>query len=111
MNGINAQTGKALSGRDHLRQSIGDILRTRIGSRVMRRDYGSRLFSLVDQPVTPAWRSECYAAVAEALDQWETRYRLIRVRLVSVSAGHVSLDLDGEYLPDGTPITLESLIL
>lgn len=111
MNGINAQTGKALSGRDHLRQSIGDILRTRIGSRVMRRDYGSRLFTLVDQPVTPAWRSECYAAVAEALDQWEPRYRLTRVQLVSVSEGTVTIDLEGEYLPDGQPVKLEGLIL
>ena len=50
MNGINAHTGQALSGIDHLRQSIRDILTTRIGTRVMRRDYGSRLPTLVDTP-------------------------------------------------------------
>ena len=111
MNGINAQTGKVLSGRDHLRQSISDILRTRIGTRVMRRTYGSRLPELIDQPVTPAWRSECYAAVAEALDQWEPRYRLTRVQLVSISGGSVTFDLEGEYLPDGQPVKLEGLIL
>ena len=42
MNGINATTGAALSGMDHLRQSIRDILTTRVGTRVMRRAYGSR---------------------------------------------------------------------
>lgn len=48
MLGINAQTGQPLSGIDHLRQSIRDILTTRSGMRVMRRDYGSRLPALVD---------------------------------------------------------------
>jgi phage baseplate assembly protein W len=43
MIGLNAANGQALSGLDHLRQSIRDILTTRIGTRVMRRDYGSRL--------------------------------------------------------------------
>ena len=53
MIGLNATNGQALSGLDHLRQSIRDILTTRIGTRVMRRDYGSRLPDLVDSPVTP----------------------------------------------------------
>ncbi|RZA92967.1 hypothetical protein EVY19_18935, partial [Escherichia coli] len=30
------------------------ILRTPVGSRVMRRDYGSLLASMIDQPQTPA---------------------------------------------------------
>lgn len=41
--GINAQTGQPPAGMDPLRQSIRDILTTRIGTRVMRRDNGSRL--------------------------------------------------------------------
>ncbi|MBD3768115.1 MAG: GPW/gp25 family protein [Gammaproteobacteria bacterium] len=53
MLGINAQTGKPLSGIDHLRQSISDILTTRVGTRVMRRDYGSQLPELADNPMTP----------------------------------------------------------
>ena len=67
MNGINAHTGQALSGQEHLRQSVADILRTPLGTRLMRRDYGSRLFDLIDAPVNNVWKSECYAAVAEAL--------------------------------------------
>ena len=111
MNGIDAKTGKALSGEDHLRQSIGDILRTPLGTRLMRRDYGSRLFDLIDEPVNAVWKSECYAAVAEALDRWEPRLKLDRLRVVSVSSGQVTLDLEGEYLPDGKPVTLEGLII
>lgn len=66
MLGINAQTGQPLSGIDHLRQSIRDILTTRIGTRVMRRDYGSRLPALVDNPMTPKLAMELYSATAEA---------------------------------------------
>ena len=50
MNGVNSRTGKRLSGSDHLRQSVSDILSTPLGSRVLVRDYGSDLFSLVDNP-------------------------------------------------------------
>ena len=34
---MNRTTGTAISGLEHLRQSVGDILSTPIGSRVMRR--------------------------------------------------------------------------
>lgn len=111
MNGIDSTTGKSLSGQAHLRQSIADILRTPLGTRVMRRDYGSRLFDLIDEPVNAVWKTECYAAVAEALDRWEPRLKLERVKVMSVSNGQVTLDLEGEYLPDGKAVTLEGLIV
>jgi hypothetical protein len=50
MIGMDAVTGKPMYDTAHLSQSIGDILSTPIGSRVMRRDYGSALFELVDAP-------------------------------------------------------------
>ena len=49
--GMNVLNGRSLTGLDHLKQSIADILNTPIGSRVMRRDYGSKLFSLIDAPL------------------------------------------------------------
>ena len=50
MKGMNAHTGTPLSGIDHLRQSIADILMTPIGSRCMNRSYGSYIFDLIDHP-------------------------------------------------------------
>jgi phage baseplate assembly protein W len=41
MIGTNATSRKPLAGIEHLRQSIRDILTTPIGSRIMRRDFGS----------------------------------------------------------------------
>ena len=43
-------TGQRLEPLAHLRQSIGDILSTPIGSRVMRREYGSLVPALIDKP-------------------------------------------------------------
>ena len=109
MNGTNAQTGRSLSGIDHLRQSLRDILTTPIGTRVMRRDYGSRIFELVDAPMNNATLLDLYAATAEAIARWEYRFQLTRVQVTSASPGHVVLSLQGRYLPDGEAITLDGI--
>ncbi|MDC8443759.1 GPW/gp25 family protein [Halomonas aquamarina] len=109
MNGINAQTGRSLSGIDHLRQSLRDILTTPIGTRVMRREYGSRLYQLVDAPMNNATLIDLYAAAAEAVARWEPRFKLTRVRAANASPGHVVLDLQGEYLPTGQTINLDGI--
>lgn len=101
MIGVDASTGKPLSDLDHLRQSIRDILTTRIGTRVMRRDYGSRVPDLIDRPITPRLAVELYAAVAEALARWEPRFRLTRVRMTDARAGWVELTLEGEVRLQG----------
>lgn len=112
MTGLSASTGKHLGDLDHLRQSIRDILTTRIGTRVQRRTYGSRLPELVDSPMHPDRAIEWYAATAEALDTWEPRFSLTRVQILSASAtGELSIDLEGLYLPDGREITLEGIIV
>lgn len=110
MNGINASTGKRMSGVDHLKQSIRDILTTRIGTRVMRRDYGSRLPELVDNPTGELLKVELFAATAEALVKWEPRFRLDRVYLQSASeAGKIVLALEGRILVNDEPVRLEGI--
>lgn len=109
MRGMNRETGKEISGIDHLRQSIEDILTTPVGTRVMRRDYGSRIFTLTDRPMNRAWLARLYAATAEAIDRWEPRIKVKRVRLMSADQGHVSLEIEGTYMPDGKPVKLEGI--
>jgi hypothetical protein len=111
MRGIDSSTGKPLDGLAHLRQSIRDILLTPIGSRVMRRDYGSRLFSLVDSPANEANKIEYIAATAEALDRWEPRLRVTRVQVSATDAGRVQISLDGVYLPDGREIAMDGMVI
>jgi phage baseplate assembly protein W len=106
--GIDPATGQTKLGLEHLRQSVRDILTTPIGSRVMRRTYGSRLFKLLDAPITAALLADIRAAVATALSTWEPRLTLIRVRAYEVSPGRIDVDLEGDYRAE--PIVLAGIL-
>ncbi|MEM7269513.1 MAG: GPW/gp25 family protein [Pseudomonadota bacterium] len=102
MIGMNRITGKPLGGEAHLAQSIRDILTTPIGSRVMRRDYGSRLPDLIDSPINGQTVIEFYVATFEALDAWEPRISLSRVRIDEAApAGRLALSI--EYFLNDAP--------
>jgi phage baseplate assembly protein W len=113
--GLNMTTGRNISGLDHLRQSVRDILITPIGSRVMRRDYGSGLFELIDQNLTGLVLAQIYAATADALRKWEPRLRVTRVQAEALpeelEEGRITITLEGQYLPEGREITLEGIVL
>lgn len=111
MHGIDNQTGQTLSGIDHLKQSITDILTTRIGNRVMRREYGSRLPELIDEPLNGALRLELIAATAEALARWEPRFKLTKAAPSRAEPGKITIYLEGIYLPDGNPIIMDGITL
>ena len=96
MIGTSNKTGKTLSGDAHLAQSIADILSTPLGSRVMRRDYGSLLFELIDRPINGAVRMLLHAATAIALRRWEPRLQLVRVNLIGEPAsGKLTIRIEG----------------
>ena len=96
MIGMDARTGRRLDGLEHLRQSIRDILTTPIGARVARRDYGSHLPDLIDQPMNAVGRMRLKAATALALMRWEPRLRLTSVTIQPAGpAGAYALVLDG----------------
>lgn len=97
MIGLNNSTGSAIDGNAHLAQSIGDILSTPIGTRVMRRNYGSMLFELIDAPLNAATLLLINAASAIALQRWEPRIRLKKVKAaIDAASGAVTLDLEGD---------------
>jgi phage baseplate assembly protein W len=109
MIGTDAKTGKALNGIAHLRQSVTDILSTPIGSRVLRRTYGSQLFQLIDKPLNRSTVMDLIAATADALQRWEKRFKLKQVTVASSRPGAVTLDITGVYLPDGKVVTLAGI--
>lgn len=79
MPGMNASNGRAIDGIAHIQQSVRDILTTPLGSRVMRRDYGSLLPELIDQPLHGATALRAYSATVVALMKWEPRIRVQRI--------------------------------
>ena len=111
MTGMHAATGKALDGLAHLRQSVRDILTTPLGSRVMRRSYGSRLFDLVDAPLNSQTLIEIFAATAEALAVWEPRLLIRQVAARQISEGSIEVDVSAIYLPAGEPVFLDGITI
>lgn len=109
MRGTDANSGKPLSGIAHLKQSIRDILTTPIGSRVMRRDYGSRLFDLIDAPTNRETIADVYAATIEALMKWEPRIYPQSIRIGEISPGKLTIDLTALYIPEGRIINIDGL--
>lgn len=106
MQGMNANTGKQLEGIEHIRQSIADIITTPIGSRVMRRDYGSLVPELIDRPMNDALLMQVYAATIIAVTRWEPRVRITGTRRIvsTENPGAAIMELIGETA-DGQPIT------
>lgn len=100
--GIAAGTGAPLSDWAHVQQSIAKILTTPLGSRVMRRDFGSELFDLIDATMTQANVLRLYAATAVAIDKWEPRFRLTHAGITETTPnGRIGLALRGIYYPRG----------
>ena len=82
MPGMHVSTGRQISSDfAHIKQSVADILITPINTRLMRRDYGSLLPELIDQPLNAKTILRLYAAIAIAIIRWEPRYQLIAVAL------------------------------
>lgn len=97
--GMSKTTGKLLPTDEHLRQSIYDILTTPIGSRLIRREYGSLLPFLLDEPVNPATKLKIMSAIATSIVQYEPRVKISQVTLAmnadaTNTTGNVGLDIN-----------------
>lgn len=95
---MNRITGAALDTTSdaHLQQSVNDILSTPLASRIARREYGSALPEIIDQPFGPATVQKLYAATATALTRWEKRIKVTRVAITAGDApGSATLTITG----------------
>lgn len=92
MPGMNASTGELLTEREHILQSLRTIVLTPVGTRIQRRDFGSVIPGLIDQPLNTATMLRLYSATAAAIIKWEPRVTLVSISLRSDN-GAVVLDL------------------
>lgn len=97
---MDRNTGRAITEVEHLRQSIGDILATPIGTRVMRRDYGSLVPALVDQPDNRTTEIRLLSAAASALMRWEPRLQLqqLNIERDPLTKGRATITVVGNLL-------------
>ncbi len=104
--GMNRNTGRAITDADHISQSVGDILRTPVGSRVMRRDYGSLLSAMIDQPQTPALELQIKVACYMAILKWEPRITLTTITTERQFDGKMIVNLTGQLKDTGESLSL-----
>lgn len=69
-------------GAQDLDRSIRVVLATAPGERVMRPQFGCRIWELLFEPVTPGLLGEMAQAVKDALAQWEPRATVENVDVV-----------------------------
>lgn len=84
----------------HVHQSLDDIYTTLIGTRICRRDYGSLVPHLIDQPCNEATRLKLMSAAVTAAIRWEPRIKITQA-MVSQAAdqsGRWVLTTQGTFL-------------
>ena len=105
MTGMSNGTGRTLESRQHLAQSIADVLTTPIGSRVMRREFGGGIAELLGRLMTPALFAAWRQLVATAIDLWEPRFRVRKVMLdgsaEALRLGSAHMTIEAEFRPRG----------
>ncbi|EFF7531934.1 baseplate assembly protein [Escherichia coli] len=103
--GMNRNTGLGISDTEHISQSMRDILLTPVGSRVMRREYGSLLSALIDMPQNPALRLQIMVACYSAIQKWEPRIRLTAISFETGNAGEMYVDITGMRTDTGASVS------
>ena len=109
--GMHSDTGKQLSGLDELWQRVTRLLKTRKGTLVGRRGYGSDLPALVDGNLTATFVLDLYAATVDAVadpDNGLSDFTLKKTEAI-VEGNAVVLYLTGEYASE--LVTLNGVVL
>ncbi|NBB57241.1 baseplate assembly protein [Pantoea vagans] len=104
--GMNRETGGTMTDLDHIRQSVRDILLTPVGTRVMRRQYGSLLSALIDQPQNEVLRLQIMSACYMAILKWEPRVTLTAISFESYINGAMVVELSGNRTDSAQPFSL-----
>ena len=90
-----AGTIRLITGGEEIDASIRMILSTIPGERVMRPEFGCRMWSLIFAPLTAGTLGQIEQYVREALDRWEPRIDVDRVIAVAdQESAEVKIELD-----------------
>jgi len=114
--GTDRNTGRLISGVPYLWQRLSDVIATPVGSLVGRRDFGSRMFEVLDRNVDSGFYMDAFVRLAEAINNPANGlddFRLSTMRVERPAEHHVEIYLSG-FLLDGdsnTPVDLEGIPL
>ena len=100
--GMSRYTGRSISDDglpEHLKQSLYDLLSTLLGTRLCRRNYGSLVPALIDQPCNDFTKLKIMNASATAVIRFEPRIKIKQVQVSSTEqASAWDITIIGNYI-------------
>ncbi|MDU8925609.1 GPW/gp25 family protein [Pasteurellaceae bacterium LIM206] len=109
---MNRQNGLIIDDENaHIKQSIGDILTTPIGSRIQRRDYGSNIPKLIYRPISRELMLQLASAAVMAITKWEPRVKIKRFAVILTDTGKITANLNYNKTSNNEHIDIDNLIL
>jgi phage baseplate assembly protein W len=87
---------------EKIAMSIRQILSTRIGSRVMDRDFGTELKDILFTPIDEISAARVRFAITDALQRWERRIQVTQVDVSIARAAEGVIDSEIFYLITAT---------
>lgn len=97
---IDVVTGANIAGWPHVLQSLQEIFTTSFGERVLREWFGSMVPAFLGENMNSPTIIAFFSAVASAIDQWEPRFKVVRINPISVDRlGKFAAEIEGEYRP------------
>ena len=103
---MSRQNGVSISELESIQQSIQDIVTTPLGSRVMRRDYGSIIPDLIDQPMSDVLKVKIFSAIYTPVTRREERISIESMKVSDVYSGGLQLDLEAVHTITGQSLNL-----
>ncbi|MDV4265122.1 baseplate assembly protein [Acinetobacter seifertii] len=77
----------------------------------MRREYGSIVPDLIDQPMSDVLKVKLYSAIYTPVSRWEERISIESLNVSDVFAGDMQLDLDAVHTLSGQSLNLNIPLL
>ena len=109
MAGMCRHTGRALDGLDHLTQSVGDIITTRLDTRALRRWYGGEFMDLIDSPINAGTMADWVFAIADCLGRHEDRITITGVKFSQPAEGQLLVIPEGTLTATGKAVVLGAI--
>ncbi|MCF1502908.1 GPW/gp25 family protein [Afifella sp. H1R] len=105
MAGIDRRTGQVIDNLTSAYQGVEVTLSTRLGSRIMRREFGGGVAELLGRAMTPALFEAFRQLIGTAIDLWEPRFRVRKISLSGsveqIRAGRAGMIFEVDYRPRG----------
>lgn len=101
--GMNFRTGRLISGKAFLMQSIELCLQTPKYTRLIEREFGSEIFYSVDRPMIET--IDIFRATTEALLSLK-EFRLVKTNAQALEGGRLEVKVFGVYLPTGEEVSM-----